>query len=101
MDDVFLRERLDRLLSLIEQSSDIDLRNQVARLIDILPAKSTAFHRDLLVLEKPRLKRLLGRHDHLSKNKAMAEYASHRKREDAFGQICDLMYQIIEGQEAV
>lgn len=100
MDDFHFRERLDRLLGMVERSKSDSLIINTARLIDLLPVKNPAMLPVLLVKDKPYIKMCLGKHDPLSRNKMLVELQRHRSREDTFGQVADMMASIIESQDS-
>lgn len=91
---IHLRHRLDHLLDRIENGKDDNLRTEVVRMIDIIPASMNAINKELLVVNRPKLTALLGMTQPLTRSKALAELERHRKREDHFGQVCDLLTRI-------
>lgn len=91
---VHLRHRLDHILGLIENGKDDKVRAEVMRVISIIPPTMTTVNKDLLVCNKPRLAGLLGLTQPLTRTKALAELERFRRREDLFGQVCDLLIRI-------
>lgn len=91
---VHLRHRLDRILGLVESSKDKGLRNEVMRVINLIPPSMTAINKELLTCKHPQLNELLGMTEPLTRSKALAELERYRNREDLFGQVCDLLIRI-------
>lgn len=94
-----LRERLDRLLTMAETSKDGMLRGKVAFILDIIPPTMPEIQPEILVINKPRIKDLMGRTKPYRKDKCMRELTTYNKREDLFGQICDLIARIASDRE--
>lgn len=89
-----LRDRLDRLLNIAENGKDGMLRGKIAFILDIIPPTLPEIQKDLLVVDKPKIKDLMGRTKPYRKDKCMRELTTYNKREDLFGQICDLIARI-------
>ncbi len=94
-----LRERLDRLLTMAENGKDGMLRGKIAFILDIIPSTMPEIQPAILVVDKPRIKDLMGRTKPYRKDKCMRELTTYNKREDLFGQICDLIVRIFSDRE--
>ena len=91
---IHLREKLDNLLFTVENGSNGTLQEQIAWMLDIIPRSLPEINRDILVLEKPKLKALLGRWKPLARKAALEELRDLRTREDIIGRVGDLIYRI-------
>jgi hypothetical protein len=94
-----LRERLDRLLMLVEQGKDESLRDKVAWILNIIPITLSEINAQILVVDKPNLKKLMGITHAYKTKKAIIELQKYQKREDLLGQVCDLILRIATNQE--
>lgn len=94
-----LRDRLDRLLTIAENGQDVKLRWQIAFILDIVPHTLCEIQKDILTINKPRIKNLMGRTAPYRKDKCIRELQSHSKREDMLGQISDLIARIAMSSE--
>lgn len=94
-----LRERLDRLLTMAENGKDGKLRGYIAFILDIIPSTLPEIQKDILVINKPKIKSLMGRTQAYRKDKCMRELTTYNKREDLLGQICDLIVRIATDSE--
>lgn len=89
-----LRERLDRLLMIVEESKDLRNKGLVAFILDIIPETLPEIQKDILVIGKPSIYSLMGRTKTYRRDRAVKELSNYSTREDIFGQICDLMLRI-------
>lgn len=99
MSTIHLRERLDKLLMMTENSSDATLRAKVATILDIIPATLPEIQKDILVINKPKIKNMMGRLKPWRKDKVIRELKKSNYREDLFGQVCDLILRISNSTE--
>lgn len=98
MSTAILRDRLDRLLSKVDRSNDWQSRVLVANILDRLPS-NLPLKKEILLIDKPTIQSLLGKNKSASKKKYIKELSKYNNREDAFGQICDLVLRISQDLE--
>lgn len=91
---VEIRERLNRLLDLVENSKDSKNREKVGALLDVIPNTFKAIQVAALVAGKPKLTDLLVRTMPWPKEKVIAELQENRFRTDWYGQICNCLYKL-------
>lgn len=89
-----LRERLEKLLMIAENGSNGVLRSQVATILDCIPSTLPEIQKDILVVDKPKIRSMMGRGKPYRRDKALKELRKYNFREDLFGQICDLILRI-------
>lgn len=104
MNDRYMRERLDRVLMLVENGKNSLVQEQTAWLISIIPDRMPFLKRGILLIEKPVLTAMVdaaitnnkenGRR--YSQAKALEQFKEFRAREDMIGQICDMFVNLIE-----
>lgn len=101
MSTMHLRDRLDKLLMLAENGKDASLQARVATILDIIPTTLPEVQKQILVVNKPKLKGMMGRLKPWRKDKVIKELKKSNYREDLFGQICDLIFRIATTTETV
>lgn len=101
MSTAALRDRLDRLLTLVENGKDGMVRGYVAFVLDIIPPTLPEIQKDILVINKPMIKKLMGRTPPYRKDKAVKEIMLYSHREDLLGQVCNLILRIATNVEDI
>lgn len=94
MDSFHIRQRLDRILFLIEHQKEDDVRKNLAKMIDSIPDSMDCINKDILLVKKPKIQSIVGRYESLPRTKVILELERYRKGEDLFGQVCDLILRI-------
>ncbi len=89
-----LRERLEKLLTIAENSKDGVIRSQVATILDCIPSSLPEIQKNILVAGKPKIRSMMGHGKPYRRDKALKELRKYNFREDLFGQICDLILRI-------
>lgn len=89
-----LRIRLDKLLGMLDKSSDGRTKGLVAFVLDTIPSTLPEIQKDILVIDRPSIKALMGRTAPYRKDKCIRELTTYNRREDILGQICDLILRI-------
>ena len=99
MATLHLRDRLDRLMSMAENGKDPAVRGHVAFILDIIPKTLPEIQKDILVINKPKIKDLMGMTSPYRRDKCIKELMTYSNKVDLFGQICDLILRIATNVE--
>lgn len=96
---ITLRARLEHLLTLVENSSNTDLQENVAWMIGNIPNSESSIVKSVLCYNKPKLSKLLTEMSSISRKRAKTVLVDYAKRVDLQGQVADVLLNIINFYE--